>query len=303
MINHIIDLTTRPARLSVRNRQLVIEGADDEITTRPLAEIAVLVAAHPQITVTQAVLAGLSEAGGVFVVCDSKSRPIGTMFPLVSHHLQTERLRFQASASLPTRKRLWQHIVRNKIASQACVLKELYGEDFGLSRLVGRVQSGDRSNVEAAASRRYWRHLFGDAAFRRDPDAEDHNRFLNYGYAILRAVVARAITAVGLHPSLGLHHHNRYNPFCLADDLMEPFRPRIDRRVVQILNQWSPQSELTTEIKSQLLAFLEERYVFEGESRTTFDVLARMASSLAEVFLKKRKLMLLPDWSDEKATN
>lgn len=302
MINHVIDLTTRPARLSVRNRQLVIEGAKGEITMCPLAEIAVLVTAHPQITVTQAVLAGLSEAGGVCVVCDAKSRPVATMLPLVNHHLQTERLRAQASASLPTKKRLWQQIVRNKIASQAQVLRELHSQDFGLSRLAAQVKSGDRSNVEAVASRRYWRHLFG-TAFRRNPDADDQNRFLNYGYAILRAVVSRAITAVGLHPSLGLHHHNRYNPFCLADDLMEPFRPRIDRRVVQIVGTWSPQSELTPEIKLQLLAFLEERYFFEGQSRTIFDVLTRIASSLADVFLRKQKVMALPDWVDEKTKN
>jgi CRISPR-associated protein Cas1 len=302
MINHVIDLTTRPARLSVRNRQLVIEGAKGEITMCPLAEIAVLVTAHPQITVTQAVLAGLSEAGGVCVVCDAKSRPVATMLPLVNHHLQTERLRAQASASLPTKKRLWQQIVRNKIASQAQVLRELHSQDFGLSRLAAQVKSGDRSNVEAVASRRYWRHLFG-TAFRRNPDADDQNRFLNYGYAILRAVVSRAITAVGLHPSLGLHHHNRYNPFCLADDLMEPFRPRIDRRVVQIVGTWSPQSELTPEIKLQLLAFLEERYFFEGQSRTVFDVSTRIASSLADVFLRKQKVMALPDWVDEKTKN
>lgn len=302
MINHVIDLTTRPARLSVRNRQLLIEGAKGEITMCPLAEIAVLVTAHPQITVTQAVLAGLSEAGGVCVVCDAKSRPVATMLPLVNHHLQTERLRAQASASLPTKKRLWQQVVRNKIASQAQVLRELHSQDFGLSRLAAQVKSGDRSNVEAVASRRYWRHLFG-TAFRRNPDADDQNRFLNYGYAILRAVVSRAITAVGLHPSLGLHHHNRYNPFCLADDLMEPFRPRIDRRVVQIVGTWSPQSELTPEIKLQLLAFLEERYFFEGQSRTIFDVLTRIASSLADVFLRKQKVMALPDWVDEKTKN
>jgi len=302
MINHVIDLTTRPARLFVRNRQLVIEGAKGEITMCPLAEIAVLVTAHPQITVTQAVLAGLSEAGGVCVVCDAKSRPVATMLPLVNHHLQTERLHAQASASLPTKKRLWQQIVRNKIASQAQVLRELHDHDFGLSQLAARVKSGDRSNVEAMVSRRYWRHLFG-RAFRRNPDADDQNRFLNYGYAILRAVVSRAITAVGLHPSLGLHHHNRYNPFCLADDLMEPFRPRIDRRVVQIVRTCPPKSELTPEIKLQLLAFLEERYSFEGQSRTIFDVLTRIASSLADVFLRRQKVLALPDWGDEKTKN
>lgn len=296
MINHVLDLTTRPARLSVRHQQLVIQGADQSVTTLPLAELAVLVAAHPQITLTQAVLSGLAESGGVCVVCDAKSRPIATMFPLVNHHVQTERLAAQSQASLPTRKRLWKQIVRNKIASQAAVLKEVCGSDFGLTRLLPRVRSGDPSNVEAVASRRYWRHLFQDEEFRRDPDAEDQNRFLNYGYAILRAVTARAIVAAGLHPSLGLHHHNRYNPFCLADDLMEPFRPRIDLAVVRLLAHHPKHTDLTPELKRRLLAFLDERFDLDGESRTIFDVLMRISTALAEVFLKKRELLTFPQW-------
>lgn len=296
MINHVVDLTTRPARLSVRHRQLVIQGADKSVTTLPLAELAVLVTAHPQITLTQAVLSGLAESGGVCVVCDAKSRPIATMFPLVDHHVQTERLAAQSRASLPTKKRLWKQIIRNKIASQAAVLKGVCGGDFGLTRLLPRVRSGDPSNVEAVASRRYWRHLFQDEEFRRDPDAEDQNRFLNYGYAILRAVTARAIVAAGLHPSLGLHHHNRYNPFCLADDLMEPFRPRIDLAVVRLLEEHPPQTDLTPELKRKLLAFLDERFNLDGESRTIFDVLIRIATALAEVFLRKRESLAFPKW-------
>ncbi|MEJ5342072.1 MAG: type II CRISPR-associated endonuclease Cas1 [Thermogutta sp.] len=297
MINHVVELANKPAKLSVRHRQLVIKTGDELEVTLPLAELAVLIAANPCITLTQPVLAGLAEAGAVCVICDATSRPVGTMFPLVNHHIQTERLAAQAQASLPTRKRLWQQIVRSKIQSQAGVLQELHGRDYGLARLAARVRSGDTSNVEAMASRRYWRHLFQDRTFRRDPDRNDQNRFLNYGYAILRAVTARAITGVGLHPSLGIHHHNRYNPFCLADDLMEPFRPRVDLLVVGLLREFPADAELTPEVKSRLLRFLEERYFLEGESRTLFDVLSRIAASLADVFLKKRRDLLLPDWN------
>ncbi|MGQ9505491.1 MAG: type II CRISPR-associated endonuclease Cas1 [Thermogutta sp.] len=296
MINHVIDLATKPARLSVRHCQLVIDVPDGAETTIPLAEVAVLVVGHPQVAMTQPVLARLAEAGGVCVVCDGKSRPVGTMFPLAQHHAQTERLTAQARAPLALRQRLWRQIVRNKIESQAAVLRTLYHDDFGLQQLVRRVRSNDASNVEGMASRRYWRRLFQDPSFRRKPDREDQNRFLNYGYAILRAVTARAIVGTGLHPSLGIHHHHRYNPFCLADDLMEPFRPRVDLLVVQLLKEFPPDAALSPEIKGRLLTFLEDRYQFQGEKRTIFDVMSRVASSLGDVFLKERQDLLLPEW-------
>lgn len=296
MINHVVELATRPARLSVRHRQLVIDVQEGAETSIPLAEVAVLVVAHPQITLTQPVLAGLAEAGAVCVVCDGKSRPVGTMFPLAQHHAQTERLAAQAQAPLALRQRIWRQIVRNKIESQAAVLRTLYHDDAGLQQLVRRVRSNDVSNVEGAASRRYWRRLFQDPSFRRKRDREDQNRFLNYGYAILRAVTARAIVGTGLHPSLGIHHHNKYNPFCLADDLMEPFRPRVDLLVVQLLKEFPRDAALSPEIKGRLLSFLEDRYQFEGEKRTIFDVLSRIAASLADVFLKQRQDLMLPEW-------
>lgn len=296
MINHIIDLATQPARLSVRHRQLVIEMGEQATTTVPLAEVAALIVCHAQITLTQSVLAGLAEAGAVCIVCDAKSRPVATMFPLVTHHLQTERLAAQARASVMTRRGIWRQIIRNKIESQAHTLEELYGDDHGLRQLARRVKSGDASNAEAVAARRYWPRLFGDPSFRRKPRGEAQNRYLNYGYAVLRAITARAITATGLHPSLGIHHHNRYNPFCLADDLMEPFRPRVDLMVARLLKEYPPDAELTPEIKARLLSFAEERYDLDGERRTLFDVLHRVAASLAEVFLKRTAHLLLPKW-------
>lgn len=299
MIDHILDLTVQQVRLSVRYGQLVVESPESPGWTVPLAELAVLIVANSQISLTQPVLAGLAEAGGVCIVCDRASRPVASMFPLVHHHLQTERLAAQACAPLPLRNRLWRQIVRRKIASQATALQALHNAHFGLLSLIPAVRSGDRSNVEAQASQRYWKHLFQDPRFRRNPDRQDQNRFLNYGYAVLRAMTARALCAAGLHPSLGLHHHNRYNPFCLADDLMEPFRPLVDMQVVELLKTYPSTAEMTPELKADLLRFVQTRLEVQGEKRTLFDSLARMAVSLADVFLKKRTSLLLPDWHYE----
>lgn len=297
MIDHIVDLTQRSARLSVRYGQLVVETADQPAWTLPVQELAVLILANPQLSLTQPVLAALVEAGGVCVVCDGACRPAGLLLPLVQHHVQTERLAAQAAAPLPVRKRLWRQVVREKIASQATLLEELHGSDFGLRELVRQVRSGDRANLEAQASQRYWKRLFQDPQFRRNPDRQDQNRYLNYGYAVLRAMTARAICAAGLHPSLGLHHHNRYNPFCLADDLMEPFRPLVDRQVVGLLRRYGPQAEMSPQLKADLLAFVQRRLCLEGQQRSLFDVLARLAGTLADVFQKKRSQLLFPDWS------
>lgn len=305
MTDRIIDLTTQPARLSVRHRQLVIETGEQPAVTIPLGELAALVLSCPQIILTQPVLAGLAEAGGVCVVCDGKSRPISIMVPLVQHHVQTERLTAQARATPHVKKKLWRQIVRNKIESQAQVLRQLHGDEKGLPALVRLVRLGDSTNVEAVASKRYWRHIFGDPSFRRDVQRQDQNRFLNYGYAILRAVTARALIATGLHPSLGIHHHNRYNPFCLADDLMEPFRPRVDLHVARMLSEISPEAPLSPQVKARLLGFLEERYVIAGKRLSLFDTLARAASSLADALAdtqaKSRTPLVLPDWKNHAA--
>ncbi|HJT36296.1 MAG TPA: type II CRISPR-associated endonuclease Cas1, partial [Pirellulales bacterium] len=200
----------------------------------PLTEIAVLIAAHPQVTFTQAVLGGLAAAGGIFIVCDERWLPAGMLLPLRGHHLQARRFQAQAAVAAPVKKRLWQQIVRAKIETQAQALETLHGDSAGLRPLVPLVRSGDPENIEARAARIYWPLLFADESFRRQWEAGDQNRLLNYGYAVLRAIVARALCAAGLHPTLGLHHHNQYSAFCLADDLMEPFRPVVDIVVARL---------------------------------------------------------------------
>ncbi len=249
--------------------------------TVPLEDIAVIVASHAQITYTNAVLAGLAAAGGTFISCNEKHMPVAMLLPLVTHSKQTERFAKQAQMSEPLRKRLWQQIVQGKLRAQARLLEERTGRDWGLGRLVSEVRSGDPQNVEARAARIYWQALFGEDEFRRDPEGEGVNPPLNYGYAVLRAVVARALCASGLHPSLGVHHHNRYDAFCLADDLMEPFRPLVDRAVAKLRDMRGTSPPLDKESKSTLVGALLGRFDAEGESRTLFDWVSRSAASLA----------------------
>ena len=293
MTDRVLDISDQPAALSVRHEQLVIRRGDEQATV-PLAELAVVVVSHPQVSYTHAVLAGLAEQGAPLIVCDRKHLPAAMLLPLRGHHTQAERFDRQAHASLPTRKRLWQQIVRAKIAAQGRLLRRLHGQDAGLPALLPRVRSGDPHNVEATAARRYWTALFGKD-LRRDHDAPDHNRNLNYGYAVLLATVARAVCAAGLHPSLGLHHHNRYNAFCLASDLTEPFRPVVDAAVFQWLRHHDTDAPFDRSAKEHLLTALTARYNLGGQWRTLFDVLSHTAASLAQVFEGRTKALELPE--------
>jgi CRISPR-associated protein Cas1 len=295
MTDRILDLSEHPAYLSVNNGLLVIAQDGREDQTVPLADLAVVVVSHPQVKYTHAVLAGLTAAGASFVTCDVRHLPVGMLLPIDAHYVQTERFALQAQAPLPMRKRLWQEIVRAKVRAQGRLLAALHGNDQGLLALAGDVKSGDTANVEAQASRRYWPALFADPAFRRDREAEDQNRLLNYGYAILRAIVSRAICAAGLHPSLGLHHHNRYNPFCLADDLMEPLRPVVDKAVCDLTCAAGAALEMDRRTKTALLEAVTGRVRVQGESRTLFDAASMAASSLVAVLHKEAKHLILPE--------
>ncbi|MBZ0254251.1 MAG: type II CRISPR-associated endonuclease Cas1, partial [Candidatus Methylomirabilis sp.] len=234
-------------------------------------------------------------SGGAFVACDEKHLPVGMLLPIDAHFVQAERFARQAEAAFPVKKRLWKQVVQAKIRAQGRLLDALHGKDMGLLPMAGRVRSGDPDNLEAQASRRYWGALFDKPGFRRDRTAEDANRNLNYGYAVLRAIVARAVCAAGLHPSLGLHHHNRYDAFCLADDLMEPFRPVVDGAVVRWVRERGEGAPFDREAKARLLEALTGRFEAEGEARTLFDLAARAASSLAGVFLGERADLALPE--------
>lgn len=288
----IIDISETAASLHVRHEQLCVGLGNGEVVTTPLAELAAIVISNPRVVMTQAVIAGIAEHGGIAVVCDGKRLPAAVMLPVQAHVTQTERFAAQISLPAPRRKRLWQQIVQAKIRAQSRALTDLHGDDAGLSAMAGLVRSGDAGHHESQAAQRYWPSLFGDPAFRRGREGPDQNAHLNYGYAVLRAIVARAICAAGLHPSLGLNHHNRYDPFCLANDLMEPFRPVVDRAVYAWVQHHDPTAPLDTPAKAYLIAPMTANYPWGGEERSLFDWVARAASSLASSISNQGSLLL-----------
>ena len=294
MTERIIDISEGPAKLSVRHAQLQIEKDGELMGAAPLEEVAALLVSHPAVTYTNAVLSGLCQHGGLFVLCGEKHLPAGMLMPFESHFVQSERFSTQARASLPVKKQLWRQIIRAKVRAQGNLLLEERGKDNGLLILADMVGSGDCTNIEAQAARRYWSALFGED-FIRDRNEPGPNIFLNYGYTVLRAAAARAICAAGLHPALGLHHHNRYSGFCLADDLMEPYRPAVDAIVLASGQKSGGDCILGKESKAFIIkTLMDKRFEIGGESRGLFDSLARTAASLASVFSGKRKTLLLP---------
>jgi CRISPR-associated protein Cas1 len=294
MNNRILDFSSQSVFLSVKHEQLVIRVDGDTVQTVPMEDVAVLVASHPAITYTQAVLSELMRHKGAFVTCDERRLPSGILVPLEGHHLQQERFEHQVGASLPLRKRAWQQVVQAKISNQAAVLERLYGTGKSLAALVGKVQSGDPENIEGLAARRYWAALFPGERFLRGRDLGGANDLLNYGYGVLRAIVARAIVSAWLHPSLGIHHHNRYDAFCLADDLMEPFRPVVDEAIAVYLKEEDADLDLNPATKRVLLQALRRQVKVAEESHSIFTAAGFLCASLAMMYQGKRKKLTLP---------
>lgn len=262
MIKRTIEIATRGLFLSVQDGQLVIRDNGTELQRTPIEDIGVLLLSNTAVTYTHAVITRLLSTGAVIVACGDDHLPCGLLLPQ-DNSLQTQRLTLQLGVSKPVHKRLWRQIIVAKITNQAFTLDHSFPEFRFMLGLRTRVRSGDPSNVEAQAAKRYWSVLFnhsglqgesGGGAFRRDRDGLPPNNLLNYGYMALRAAVARAIAGAGLHPSIGIHHHNRCNGFCLADDLMEPLRPLVDARVKRL---WEAgRTILDGEAKRELLGTL-----------------------------------------------
>jgi len=290
----VLDFSDAAARLSLRHEQLVVTVEDREPLTVPMAEIAAVILAGPRLTATQPALAGLMRHAAAVIVCDESRQPSGMMLPINAHAMQTQRMLAQVRASVPTGKRLWKQIIQRKIRAQAAILDTTGRGESGLRALAREVRSGDTTNREGLASQRYWPLLFGDPDFRRRREADNQNRLLNYGYAVLRAAVGRAVCAAGLHPSIGVHHHGRTNPWCLADDLMEPYRPLVDLAVVELVGRYPSVCPLDAEAKGRLVAVLTDRLESDGESRTVSDWIQRTAASLAQVFLGETDRLFYP---------
>lgn len=283
MTERIIEIAERSAFLNLSNNLLSIRLPDRECVTVPVGEVQCLILANPAVTLTGALLAALAENGAVVVISGKDRLPAAMQLPLQGNYIQNERFRHQIDAKLPLRKRLWQAIIQEKIRRQAELLQKLHGSDFGLMNLSEKVRSGDPENIESRAAVIYWKN-FWQKSFQRDRDAEDSNMMLNYGYAVLRAITARACCAAGLHPTIGVNHHNRYNAFCLADDLMEPFRTIVDETVYKLNPENQFVEELTQEHRRQLISSLQGKLATGNGVWKISDLIQRSVNQLAESF-------------------
>lgn len=303
---------SNPAYLSLRNSQLVIKLPEVEKAanltedfkkateiTRPIEDIGVVVLDHKQITITTGALSALLENNCAVITCDSRSMPVGLHLPLAVNTTQSERFRDQIDASQPLRKQLWQQTIQYKIRNQAAVLSICSkAETRCMTVWANEVRSGDPDNLEARAAVYYWKNLFGDIPnFIRSRDGVSPNHLLNYGYAILRAVVARSLVASGLLPTLGIHHHNRYNAYCLADDIMEPYRPYVDRLVLYIIEQYGIDIELSKDIKAELLSIPTIDVVINGKRSPLMVAAAQTTASLFKCFSGELRKIAYPELS------
>lgn len=299
-----------PVYLSLRNAQLVIKLPEIVKTdslpdafkeqaevTKPVEDIGIVVLDNKQITITSGVLEALLENNAAVITCDSKSMPVGLMLPLYGNTTQNERFRHQLDASLPLKKQLWQQTIRMKIENQATVLRKCKGEEMKCMRVwAADVKSGDPDNLEARAAAFYWKNLFADIeGFTREREGIPPNNLLNYGYAILRAVVARALVTSGLLPTLGIHHHNRYNAYCLADDIMEPYRPYVDELIYGIVKSGIGYEELTKELKAQLLGIPTLEVKIDGRRSPLMIAVSQTTASLYKCFSGELRRIAYPE--------
>lgn len=274
------------AYLSLRDGQLLVRlPAEEGSRSIPIEDIGVLILDHQQISITHGLMNALETHKCALITCSASHMPSGLFLPLDAHSLQSERFQIQIEATLPLKKQLWQQTVRMKIQNQARVLEEVYAHpQANMLAWVKQVRSGDPDNLEARAAAYYWANLFPSLPkFTREREESAPNALLNYGYALLRAVVARSLVSVGLLPTLGIHHHNRYNAYCLADDIMEPYRPYVDKFVQEIYERECPES-LTKDIKHRLLTIMEQDVVIDGITHPLSIATSLTASSLVRCF-------------------
>ena len=291
--------------MSLKLKQLVVrlpqndgEQKDEKELTRtvPIEDLGVIILDHKQITITQALLAELLDNNCAVITCDSRQLPTGLFLPLAGNSVQNERFRLQLEASLPLKKQLWQQTIEAKIRNQAAMLSYTTGEVHkNMLKWSDSVRSGDVENMEARAAVYYWKTVFpANPYFVRDHEGEGANALLNYGYAILRAIVARALVASGLLPTMGIHHHNRYNAYCLADDIMEPYRPYVDKTVFDILLE-DPEAEITTAVKIKLLNIPVMEVCISGRRSPLMVAVSHTTSSLVKCFRGESRRVAYPE--------
>ena len=312
-----------PAYLSKKNEQLIIkipennsvdEGvvkeendeydANEKYKERtnqnivPIEDIGIIILDNNQVTITQSLLSTLLENNCAVVSCDKSHMPTGLFLPLSVNQIQSERFQAQIESSIPLRKQLWQQTITAKIKNQAALLRRRRKIKIdNMLRWAKTVKSGDAANLEGRAAAFYWKNLFPEELeFNRDRYGEPPNQLLNYGYSILRAIIARGLVSSGLLPTFGIHHHNKYNSYCLADDIMEPYRPYIDDMVCEIVENGEDFTELSTSIKKQLLEIATVTIRIENERSPLMVGAQRTTASLAKCFLGSQRRIIYPEF-------
>lgn len=301
---------SNPIYLSLRNAQLVLHIPEVENNktlpeaikkkaerTIPIEDIGVVILDNRRITITSGAMEALLENNCAVITCNQKSMPVGLLLPLCGNTTQNERFRSQLEASLPLRKQLWQQTIKQKILNQEHVLRINTAQETKCMRVWSNdVRSGDSDNLEARAAAYYWKNVFTTYPnFVRDREGTPPNNLLNYGYAILRAIIARALVGSGLLPTLGIHHHNRYNAYCLADDIMEPYRPYVDQLVLDIIQCNLEISDITRDLKMQLLGIPMLDVVINGKRSPLMIAAQQTTASLAKCFAGEIKRISYPE--------
>lgn len=296
-----------PAYLSLKMNQLMIRipntldlygNKSNELDTSiSIEDIGIVVLDNKQITITQGVIEKLLANNCALITCDDSHLPVGMMLPLSGNTTQNERFRNQIESSLPLKKQLWQQTIQAKIYNQAKVLKLIKGIDArNMFAWINNVKSGDSENLEGRAAAYYWKTLFSNIDnFTRERDGVFPNSLLNYGYAILRAVVARALVISGLLPTLGIHHHNRYNAYCLADDIMEPYRPYVDILVCELMSENSSIQIVDAEVKKKLLAIPTTEVIINGKRSPLMVAVSQTTASLYRCFSGEQRKLVYPE--------
>ncbi len=288
-----------PSRLRLSHDQLLIEYPDsDETKSVPIEDIGIVIIDHQQVSVTHGLMNSLIENNAAILWCDNKHLPNGLVLPMSSNHVFTEKLRAQLEASEPLKKQLWKQTIQSKIQNQAKVLELVGKSSENMEYWAQTVGSGDPENLEARAAAYYWKNVFEENPyFKRHRYGETPNNLLNYGYAVLRAIVARSLVASGCLPALGIFHRNKYNAFCLADDIMEPYRPIVDLLVLDIVKDLEdePEPELTPDVKKRLLQIPVLDVTIEDQKSPLMVGMQRTTASLMKCFEGESRKLIYPE--------
>lgn len=300
MIKRTVEISTPGCYVHSKHEQIVIEKDGVKVGSVPVEDLGVLIFDSPELLISSGAMRLLADENVAVIFTDDKHLPSSLTVPFSAHSIQSKVLNTQVEISQPLKKRLWSSVISAKINNQSKVLDLCGGDGTGLREMSRRVKSGDPENVEAHAAKVYWRKLFGED-FRRDRNADDENKLLNYGYAIVRASIARAIVGTGLHPGLGIKHSNQYNPFPLADDLVEPLRPFVDSRVYAISREAMPDADgsdrqiaLDPPTKRDILTLLAEDCIFDGRRSPLLTAIGLYTASVKQVMMGETDRAIFP---------